>query len=307
MLLYIGEQNSRQILISYTEFHFEILNYAQYALLNVRKWMKNKDNDLKKGNYIIENKEKLLYKRKHKKKLKRLILLVIIMISTLITLCFKLPYFNIATIDVIGNINVSKAEINNNANISLGNNIFYTNFSDSKRQIIKNPYILNVEFKRALPNKVIIKIQERVALFYGKANSTFYILDNKGILLEKRSDIKDMKLVNLIGFNYEKCEVGNLIVSEDSRKINIANEITNLINDYRKTDSNSKITMVDVSNVVDIKVFAGEMCIKLGTSENLKDKLNKAINITSQPEYKATKGYVDVSFKGNPVVFIEKK
>ncbi|MCB2288909.1 FtsQ-type POTRA domain-containing protein [Clostridium sp. CS001] len=269
--------------------------------------MKNKDNDLKKGNYIIENKEKLLYKRKHKKKLKRLILLVIIMISTLITLCFKLPYFNIATIDVIGNINVSKAEINNNSNISLGNNIFYTNFSDSKRQIIKNPYILNVEFKRALPNKVIIKIQERVALFYGKANSTFYILDNKGILLEKRSDIKDMKLVNLIGFNYEKCEVGNLIVSEDSRKINIANEITNLINDYRKTDSNSKITMVDVSNVVDIKVFAGEMCIKLGTSENLKDKLNKAINITSQPEYKATKGYVDVSFKGNPVVFIEKK
>ena len=44
-----------------------------------------------------------------------------------------------------------------------------------------------------------------------------------------------MNLVNLIGFNYEKCEVGNLIVAEDNRKINIANEITNIINDYRNT------------------------------------------------------------------------
>jgi len=269
--------------------------------------MKNKDNNLKKGSYIIENKEKLLYKRKHKKKVRRLVLLVIIMISTLITLCFKLPYFNIATIDVIGNINVPKVEINKSSNIALGNNIFYTNFNDSKEEITKNPYILNVEFKKTLPNKVVIKVEERVAVFYGKVNSTFYILDNKGILLEKRSDIKDMKLVNLIGFNYEKCEVGNIIVSEDGRKITIANEITNLINDYRKTNSSSKITMVDVSNVVDIKVFAGEMCIKFGTSEDLKNKFNKAINIISQPEYKVTKGYVDVSFKGNPVVFIEKK
>jgi cell division protein FtsQ len=268
--------------------------------------MKNKNNDLKKGNYIIENKEKLLNKRKHKKKVRRLILLVIIMISMLMTLCLKLPYFNIATIDVIGNVNVAEIEINKSSNISLGNNIFYTNFNNSKKQIIKNPYILVVEFKKSLPNKVIIKVEERVAVFYGKVNSTFYILDNKGILLEKRSSIKDMNLVNLIGFNYEKCEVGNLIVSEDSRKINIANEITNLINEYRKTNSNSNITMVDVSDVIDVKVFSGKMCIKLGTSQDLKSKFNKAINIISQPEYKVARGYVDVSFKGNPVVFIEK-
>ena len=115
-----------------------------------------------------------------------------------------------------------------------------------------------------------------------------------------------MNLVNLIGFNYEKCEVGTLIASEDVRKINIANEITNLINDYRKTNRNSKINKVDVSDVVDLKIFSGEMCIKLGTSQELKSKFNKAINIILKPEYKITKGYVDVSFKGNPVVFIEK-
>ncbi len=189
----------------------------------------------------------------------------------------------------------------------LGNNIFYANFNDSKKQIMKNPYILGVKFKKVLPKKIIIKIEERVAVFYGKVNNTYYILDNKGILLEKRSDIKDMNLVNLIGFNYEKCEVGDLIVSEDDRKINIANEITNIINDYRKTNSNIMITMVDVSNVLDVKVYSGEMCIKFGTTEDLKNKFNKAINIISQLEYKGAKGYVDVSSKENPVVFIEQK
>jgi len=124
-------------------------------------------------------------------------------------------------------------------------------------------------------------------------------------LLEKRSDIKNMNLVNLIGFNYEKCEVGNLIVSEDDRKIKIANEITDIINEYRKNNGTRKITLVDVNSVVDVKVFSGEMCIKFGTSEDLKNKFNKAINIISEPEYKNAKGYVDVSFKGNPVVFIE--
>ena len=189
--------------------------------------------------------------------------------------------------------------------LNLGSNIFYASFNESKKQIMKNPYILGVKVKKVLPNKIIIEIEERVAVFYGKVNNTYYILDNKGILLEKRSNIKDMNLVNLIGFNYEKCEVGNLIVSEDNRKIDIANEITNIINDYRKTNSDIKITMVDVSNVLDVKVFSGEMCIKFGTSEDLKNKFNKAINIISQPEYKNAKGYVDVSFKGNPVVFIE--
>ncbi|MBZ9688043.1 FtsQ-type POTRA domain-containing protein [Clostridium estertheticum] len=267
--------------------------------------MNKKSDNFKNGNYIIENKEKLLYKRKHKKRVKRLTLLSMIMVSTLITLCFKLPYFNIKTIEILGNSNASKAEINDAAKITLGSNIFNVSFNDSKKRIIQNPYILGVKFKKVLPNKIVIEIEERVAVFYGKVNNIYYILDNKGILLEKRSDIKNKSLVNLIGFKYEQSKVGGLVYSEDNRKIIIANEITNIITEYRKTNSAIVITMVDVSDVLDVKVFSGEMCIKFGTSDDLKNKFNKAINIISQLEYKGAKGYVDVSSKSNPVVFIQ--
>lgn len=268
--------------------------------------MEKKSNSLKNGNYIIENKEELLNRRKNKKRVRRLILLVIIMISTLITLCLKLPYFNIKKIEITGDVNASKVEINKSANIDIGSNIFSASFNGNKKQIMKIPYILGVQVKKVLPNKIIIQVEERVAIFYGKINNTYYILDNKGIILEKRSNIKDMNLVNLIGFNYEKCKVGDLIVSEDNRKISIVREITNIINDYRKTNNDSKINMVDVNNVLDVKIFSGKMCIKFGTTEDLKNKFNRAINIISRPEYKNAKGYVDVSFKGNPVVFVER-
>ena len=269
--------------------------------------MTKKSNDLKKVNYIIENKEKLLHKRKTKKKVRYLMLLVIIMISVLITLCIKLPYFNITKIEIIGNSNASKTQINDAVKVHLGNNIISASFDDSKKQIMKNPYISDVIFKKVMPDKIIIKIKEKVAVFYGKVNNFYYILNNEGVLLEKRSNINDMNLVKLIGFSYEKYEVGNLIGPENDRKISILKELTSIIDDYRKSNKNSNITMVDVSNVLDIKVFSGEMCIKFGTTLDLKNKFNKAINIITQLKYEGKKGYVDVSAGENPVVFIEKR
>lgn len=266
--------------------------------------MKDKNNSIDKGKYIIANSENLLKKRKKKKKLRNLILLAIIMFSTLVTLCFKLPFFNITRIEIIGNVNVPNAKINEQVNAHLNSNIFYASFLDSKEQIIKNPYTLDVTIKKVLPNKIVIQMEERVAVFYGKVNDTYYIIDNEGVLLEKRSNIKDMNIVNLVGINFEKSQVGNTVISDD-RKINIASDISNIINEYRKNKNNIIISSVDISNVLDVKVYSGKMCIKVGTTEDLENKFNKAINIISQPKYKAAKGYVDVSFKTNPVVFIE--
>jgi len=269
--------------------------------------MTKKSNDLKKVNYIIENKEKLLHRRKKRKQTRGLILLVIIMISTLITLCIKLPYFNITEIEILGNSNASKTQINDSVKGKLGSNIISASFNDSQEQIMKNPYVLGVTFKKVFPKKVIITVKEKVAVFYGKINNFYYILNNEGFILEKRSNIKDMNLVKLTGFSYEKYEVGDLIGAKDDRKISVLKELTTIIDEYRKANSNSNITMVDVSDVLDVKVYSGEMCIKFGTTLELKNKFNKAINIITQLKYEGEKGYVDVSSSGNPVVFIEEK
>ena len=260
--------------------------------------MGKKSNNLEKGNYIIENKEKLLYKRKKRKKIRGLLLLVIIMITTLITLCMKLPYFNLQKIEIIGNVNSSKTEINNIAKTHLGSNILYDTFSDSKKQIMKDPYILSVKVKKVFPSKIIIEVTEKEAMFYGKSNGNYYIIDDKGWLLQKRSNIQGMKLVNLIGFNYDKAQAGSLIATKGDRKIDILVLMASIIKNYDENSKSSKIMMVDVHNVLDIRVLYENMYIKFGTTHDLKNKFNKAINIITQPQYKNAKGYVDVSFTG---------
>ena len=269
--------------------------------------MGKKSNNLEKGNYIIENKEKLLHKRKKWKKVRGLVLLVIIMITTLITLCMKLPYFNIRKIEIIGNVNSSKTEINNIAKTHLGSNILYDTFSKSEKQIMKDPYILNVKVKKVFPSKIIISVNEKEAMFYGKANDGYYIIDDKGWLLQKRSNIQGMKLVNLIGFDYEKAQEGSLIATEGDRKIGIVVLMSNIIKNYNKNSKSNNIMVVDVHNVLDVRVLYGNMYIKFGTTQDLKNKFNRAINIITQPQYKNAKGYVDVSFTGNPVIYLEPK
>lgn len=269
--------------------------------------MRNKSSNIDKGKYIIENKEKLLHNRRKWKKVRGLLLLVIIMVTTLITLCMRLPYFNIQKIEITGNINDSKTEINDIAKTHLGNNILYDSFSDSRKQIMKNPYIQSVKVKKVFPSKIIIEINEKKAMFYGKVNNTYYIIDNKGVLLEKRSDIEGMNLVNLIGFDYDKIQVGSLIAAESDRKINIVVSMASIIEDYKIPNGGSKIMNVDVHNVLDVRVLFGNMYIKFGTTQDLSNKFNKAVNIITQPKYANAKGYVDVSFTGNPVIYVEPK
>ena len=269
--------------------------------------MRKNSNNLEKGNYIIENKEKLLHKRKKRKKVRGLLLLVIIMVTTLITLCMKLPYFNIQKIVITGNVNASKIKINDIAKTHLGSNILYDSFSGSSKQIMKDPYILSVKIKKVFPSKITIEINEKRAMFYGKVNNTYYIIDNKGVLLEKRSDIEGMKLVNLIGFNYENAKAGSLIVPKGDRRINTVVSMASIIENYKKTSGSSKILTVDVHNVLDIRVLYGNMYIKFGTTDDLRGKFNRAVNIITQPQYANVKGYVDVSFKGNPVIYVEPK
>lgn len=130
---------------------------------------------LEGGNNMIENidfqkksKNQLIIKRRRRKFVKKCFILLILLISTLTGLCLKHPYFNVKKIEVINNKNISKEEIIKLSRIYEGDNIFYINMDRTKRDILNNPYILKAEVKRKLPNKILIDISEREAIFYGE-------------------------------------------------------------------------------------------------------------------------------------------
>lgn len=253
------------------------------------------------GQVTKKTDNELILQRRRKKKIKKAILLFMLMTSLLVTLCLKLSYFNIKTVEISGNKKVTKNEVISLSNVNLGNNIFYINLQEIQNNILSNPYIASAKIERRLPSQIQITITEREAVFYIDKDGKYYIVDKNGVLLQKRSDIKGMKLVKLDGIDYDKAEIGKVSKDKDKRKVDAVKVLGNLIEDNRITD----ITSMDVSNSVDIKLYSGDILIKFGGIDNIDKKLNKALNILRRSELKGVKGYIDVSFNGNPVFYIE--
>jgi Cell division septal protein len=166
---------------------------------------------------------------------------------------------------------------------------------------LRNPYIGSVKITRKLPSQININVAERNAIFYIKMDNTFYIVDKSGILLQKRSNIDNMNLVQLNGINLTSSKIGEIIKTRDNRKIDGIKNIGSLI---EESNVMFGIDTLDVSNSLDIKAYKKDMCIKLGSADDMKNKLNKALNIIEQEKLSAAKGYVDVRFDGNPVFYI---
>lgn len=231
-------------------------------------------------------------------------MMIVLMIAVLITLSLKLPYFDIKSIQVANNSNLTTEEIVKSSGIFKGSNIFYVNLSKSKDNLLSNSYILDVNIKRKLPSTVLIEVKERSAAFYIKADNKLYVVDKNGVVLEEKDSINGMKLTKLDGVNGNSIKIGKTLTVDDSRKIDVIRNITELMSADK---SGIAMTKLDITDIVNLKAYYGNMCVKLGTGENLKDKLNKAINIlASNKDLSSTKGYIDVGFEGSPVIHTEK-
>lgn len=249
-----------------------------------------------------KSKNELIEKRRKKRRIKRVLMIMVLLIAILITLCLKLPYFNIKNINVINNYTMSTDKIIKESGIEKNTNIFYLNTRNIENNILNDPYVLNVDIKRKLPSTVNIEINERKAVFFiQNSEGKFAIVDKSGIVLEIKDSVDNMNLIKIVGVDSSKISVGKRVLS-DSKKLNTINTLTDII---MNNDICKNIKILDITDNADIKAYFNNMCIKFGTSENLPKKLNRAINIIIDKNLSASKGYVDVSFNGSPVYKIE--
>lgn len=252
---------------------------------------------------VKREQNELVAKRRKRRLYKKGILILLILFSVLIMLCLKLQYFNITDIVVTGNKNITSEEIIKLSGIYKGNNIFYVNTLNIKKGVLSNPYILDVHISRKLPSTIKINVTERKAVFYGMKNGKFLIFGGDGIALEERNNIDGMKLVKLDGFDFSKSNIGSSLKCDDKRKMDIISKLSTIL---FNSSNNLGIEYIDITDIVNIKAYSGNMCLKLGSSDNIDKKINTAINILQGSNLKDAKGYIDVSFNGNPIFYVDK-
>lgn len=251
---------------------------------------------------LVSTNNELIRKRRRKRAIRRNIIISVLLIAVLVTLCLKLAYFNVSSVKVVNNNIVSSEEIINSAKINMGTNIFFIDIKNIRTNVLKIPYIVEADVKRKLPNTIIISLSERQAVFYGRLDDKYLIIDKNGVVLEEREDISQMKLTRLEGVNFQDAKIGEPIPGENSRIISNIGLITELI---ALNSSGVEIDSVNLSDEMNIVICSDNISIKLG-SNSIKDKLNLALNIIINNHLQDEKGYIDVSFEGNPVVYIEK-
>lgn len=265
---------------------------------------KDKIKYLEESRNLIKNKDKIIKNKKRKKIAIKILFFAFLILAVITTLMFKLSYFNVKYIDVQNNSNIPKYEIIKLSKLQEGCNIFNINKEKVKKNILVNPYILNVNVKRKLPNKIILNVSERKAVFYIKDSyNNYYVIDKNSVILEKKSNIDTMNLIELAGYKGNNFTVGDKLSFDDNRKLKLISEITELMS---RNISGIKLSVLDISKIYDINAYYKNICIKIGQQNNLEEKFNKAFSILKTQNLYNKKGYIDVSFKGNPVFRLEK-
>jgi cell division protein FtsQ len=245
----------------------------------------------------------LIIKRRRKIFIQRLVVCIAILSVAAWNFCMRYPGFNITSITVENNKYTDAKKIIGLSGIQTGNNIFYIKASKGSDKIMADPYFTSVKISRKLPARIVIRVVEREATYYASKDNKFAVIDKNGILLEVKADLSNMKLIKLDGFDMKKSTVGKQIVGSDERQIQVIETLAGM---ESAKDFMAGLASLDLTDPGAINIYSGQICIKLGTTEDFEKKLNTAANILQRDELKQAKGYIDVSFDGNPVFFIEK-
>jgi cell division protein FtsQ len=253
------------------------------------------DRPAKKSNELIK-------RRKRKNMIKKSILTLSFLTIVLVTLCFKLPFFAVSSIVVQNNNYIGSEAIIQLSGISNGNNIFSVDTRKAEKSIETSSYIEKAVINKKLPNTVFINVKEREAVLYFTVENKNIIMDKEGTILEEKDATENLGIVKVEGIKAKNIQLGKVIDTGDERVKKILIDFAGLI---KRNTSSIKFDYIDLKNLSDIRIYSSQMYFKIGDSYNIEDKLNKAINIASKDDIKGKKGYIDVSFEGNPVLHID--
>ncbi len=221
---------------------------------------------------VIEN------RRRKMAKVRRKILfyagLVIAIIGVIVVLSLTV-LFKIDNIVIKGNSIYKTKEITAVLPIENGSNLFLCDTDKASAKLEENlPYIYNAEINRKIPSTVVVNITETPVVYSVKnKDKTFTLLDGRFKVLE----VSSKKNKNTVAINRAtlKSAVAGQIAefSEEKIKDNLL-ELTDAISRL-KLDKVTAIYSSDINN--NYIVYDSRITIKLGTLENLDNKIYSAL------------------------------
>lgn len=118
-------------------------------------------------------------------------------------------FFKIEDIEISGSSRYTNQQITAAAEVKVGDNLFFLNKYDAAARIRRQlPYVETVQFRRVLPNKLVVQVtecQDPVAI---KQDGTVYLLCDKGTIVDTVSADKWSQYIQIEGLTLLDPQVG---------------------------------------------------------------------------------------------------
>ena len=211
---------------------------------------------------------------------------------------FTLPVFNIKSIEISGNENLSKEQIESMLNTKVGNNIFAFNKTKALKNIKSNNYVEEVSIHRKLPSTITVNIKEYKLRAYVPYMGSYLYIDEYGRVLEINSQMSSALPV-VYGLKFDTFVLGDKINAENKEAFDIMVTIAQLMNKYELLDIVVKIDVSDVSKVI---AYVNNIEVNLGDMSNGDQKIRTMAEVVKNlgPN---DRGVLDLSDLSKPIVF----
>ncbi len=230
-----------------------------------------------------ERQQALNKKRKHNKLLRRIILcaaLVIGIIAVVIVLSLTV-LFKINTITIKGNETYSKKEITAVLPIAKNDNLFVSDLEAAEEKLEENlPYIYDAAISRKFPSTIIVTITETPTV-YGIANGedSFTLFDDRFKVLDTKAAGMPENGILIQQAEIAAAPLGKTLELTDEKMLENLKQLTDAVKRL-KLENITALYSLDINN--NYMVYDNRITYKLGTLENLDNKIYSALTATER-------------------------
>ncbi|MBP3941384.1 MAG: FtsQ-type POTRA domain-containing protein [Christensenellaceae bacterium] len=226
------------------------------------------------------------------------ILMLVVAAVTLVFLVFTFLRAEVITVE--GNINYSPEYIVALAEVKPKQHLFTIDRSDIEENIMRDPFIRLASVRYSFPNKLKIRVNERIPVGAIKISAQYIIVDKEcnALAVLDSAAMFDVPVVNGVGVT--SIELGYQLRSDDAYKLSVMQHILYELSLNNLTERTNMVELSDINDIV-LHMKSG-MLIEYGQGDRINEKTAwaKAI-LDTLTEEGIKKGTVDVSTENSAI------
>lgn len=229
------------------------------------------------------------------KKFVAIVAIVLVMATILYSTLFQ-----VRSITVVGNTNVSSEEVIRLSGLKIGQSSMTIDDEKIMRKVESNRYLrctlVDVQW-----DSVIIHVKERTPAVYIQHNGMVVVLDNRGYVLEESLNAQagSSELIQVIGLDVRRCALGQQISLNATSQMET---YTQILIEMKAMKGLELLRELDMSSMDSIYLGTRDgFYVRLGSEDSIHEKL-RAFMITRERviEMGYTSGTIDVTDPGRP-------